>query len=196
MKHLSLCISIFLLLTLAACGDNKYTEEKITPWQLNYFEGDLNNKLVSVKDPPSESLIHTAYALNYRKYEDGNWTTTQTFQEVYEISIPLTRAMGFSPAEDKKIRLEISLSPLNKGIYKIQHDNYSLSSSRVCIMYEIHSNLEAVYFPSKEPLILELTRVECPDIVPIIEGKLEGILYNISNPQDSIVIKNATFAAH
>lgn len=31
---------------------------------------------------------------------------------------------------------------------------------------------------------------------PYIEGKMEGILYNIENSEDSIVIKDAIFGIH
>lgn len=54
------------------------------------------------------------------------------------------------------------------------------------------------YFPLKKPLKVTTTRYERPKdvICPTIEATMEGTVYNINNPQDSIEVKDFTFDIH
>ena len=194
MKHLSFCISILLLMALAACNDDKHPEEEAW-WYPRYFEGDLNNKSVSIDDASPGSSIIASYA----ESKDENCTILDPPGKSYGIHIPLTGIITVPFAEDKEISLNINLSPLREGTYTIQCDGPALGMSSVYIMSDEEALIPQVeYFPSKEPLKLEVTRIEYPNLggVPIVEGWLEGVLYRRDNPQDFIMIKNAVFGAH
>lgn len=199
MKHLSFCISFLLLLVLAACSDDKHPEEEGAWWYPRYFEGDLNNKSVSIDDSSPGSSIIASYAEHSGEYEDENYTLLNPPEKSYGIHIPLTGIIAVPFAEDKEISLNISLSPLREGTYTIQCDGPALGLSSVYIKSDEEALIPQVeYFPSKEPLKLEVTRIEYPNLggVPIVEGWLEGVLYRRDNPQDFIMIKNAVFGAH
>lgn len=194
MKHLSFCISILLLMALAACNDDKHPEEEAW-WYPRYFEGDLNNKSVSIDDASPGSSIIASYA----EYKYENCTLLDPPGKSYGIHIPLTGIITVPFAEDKEISLNINLSPLREGTYTIQCDGSTFGLSSVYIKSDEEALIPQVeYFPSKEPLKLEVTRIEYPNLggVPIVEGWLEGVLYRRDNPQDFIMIKNAVFGAH
>lgn len=197
MKHLSFCISFLLLLALAACNDDKHPEEE--PWWYpNHFEGDLNNKSVSLNETTPGIRIGTAYAEHFVEYEDGNYILLDSPKKLYGIHIPLMGIITVPSSENKEIYLEIDLCPLREGTYTIQCDGPIYGSSLVCITSEELINPQVEYFPSKEPLKLEITRIEYLNSsgIPIVEGWLEGVLYRKGNPQDFIMIKNATFSTH
>lgn len=182
MKHLSYFISILLLVSFVACSDDDDFERVETPLNFGYFKGDLNNKPISIENTEYDRLIHgRVYILNYIK-ADG--TILDEPEEHFGFSV-----MIFGEGEPE---LGVSLSPIKKGKYDIKGD-YHFSDS---CMISVQSD-EVKYFPIKEPVKLEITdiRYPAPGRVPIIEGKMEGVLYNLNNPEDSIIFKNITFGA-
>jgi len=55
-----------------------------------------------------------------------------------------------------------------------------------------------VYHPLKSSFRIQVDSIRFHEGsgTPYIEGKMEGILYNIENSEDSIVIKDAIFGIH
>ena len=53
-----------------------------------------------------------------------------------------------------------------------------------------------VYHPLKSSFRIQVDSIHEGSGTPYIEGKMEGILYNIENSEDSIVIKDAIFGIH
>lgn len=182
MKHLSYFISILLLMSFTACSDDDDFERVETPWNFGYFKGDLNDKPISIENTDYDLLIHDSiYILKYIK-ADG--TTLDEPEEQFGFSV-----LVFGEDEPE---LGIFLAPLKKRKYEIKGDYHAPDSS----MFSIQSD-KVKYFPIKEPVKLEITDIRYPEPgrIPIIEGKMEGVLYNLNNPQDSIIFKNITFGA-
>lgn len=182
MKHLSYFISILLLVSFAACSDDDDFERAETPWNFGYFKGELNNKPISIVNSDYDRLIHgSIYIESYIK-ADG--TILDEPEERFGFSV-----MIFGEGEPE---LGLSFIPLNKGKYEIKGDYHTSDSSMISIQSD-----KVKYYPIKEPVKLEITdiRYPAPGHIPIIEGKMEGVLYNLNNPQDSIIFKNITFGA-
>lgn len=182
MKHLSYFISILLLVSFAACSDDDDFERAETPLNFGFFKGELNNKPISIENSDYEHLIHgRIYILNYRK-ADG--TILDEPEERFGFSV-----MVFGEGEPE---LGLNFTPLKIGKYEMKGDCQPSDSSMISIQSD-----KVKYFPIKEPVKLEITDIRYPEPgrAPIIEGKMEGVLYNLNNPQDSIVFKNITFGA-
>lgn len=182
MKHLSYFISILLLMSFTACSDDDDFERVETPWNFGYFKGDLNDEPISIENTDYGHLIHgRIYILNYIK-ADG--TILDEPEERFGFSV-----MVFGEGEPE---LGLNFTPLKIGKYEIKGDYHPSDSSMISIQSD-----KVKYFPIKEPVKLEITDIRYPEPgrAPIIEGKMDGVLYNLNNPQDSIIFKNITFGA-
>lgn len=93
--------------------------------------------------------------------------------------------------------LRISLIPLREGEYLI--DKGKLLNEEIESTVRItKDDAKIVYHPLKSSFRIQVDSIRFHEGsgTPYIEGKMEGILYNIENSEDSIVIKDAIFGIH
>ena len=86
--------------------------------------------------------------------------------------------------------LRISLIPLREGEYLI--DKGKLLNEEIESTVRItKDDAKIVYHPLKSSFRIQVDSIRFHEGsgTPYIEGKMEGILYNIENSEDSIVIK-------
>lgn len=184
MKHLMNCISVCMLLLLAACNNEDEPGGKDTPWYFGYFKGDVNEQSVTVENTQEENPIKKIQVF------------VNTKEDLTPVAIPIHRyCITFPIFGEGQKALDVKLAPVLKlRTYEMQGDSFSPDSASVHVMSEADYP-KNLYYPVKTPFKIKITRLEYPSRYadPIIEGTMDGVLYNLDNLQDSIIIKNATF---
>lgn len=174
-------LAILLALILNGCEKDEIEEpEKKIPYYLGYFEGWVNDRHVLLENNSSnKQLIH------------GGYFSIRGELETYEWMIPL-----------RPYQLKITLSPLKEGYYKIDNESYKsnippyMPQDYVRIINEAVKPYD-VYLPLKEPFQIWVDSIRFRNSsIPYIEGKMEGVFFNVEDMNDSIVIKEARFGNH
>lgn len=183
MKRLISCITFFCLLAVISCNDDK--EEDLQAKLFNFsieIKGKLMNGDVSFKATGNSNIGMGIETPNGCKY----WINDNSVR----LNLPSQYKGGWG--------LKVQLLPLASRLYAIQGDSFPLDSSMVSFEHQDYSANLTTYFPLKKPLKVTITRYERPKdvICPIIEGTMEGTVYNINNPHDSIEVKDFTFDIH
>ena len=155
-----------------------------TPYYLGYFEGKVNSQDISIANQSnSHSFI-----------DHGNfWQEVNTDLSGFYWEIPL----GVHISDYPYPMLRISLIPLREGEYLI--DKGKLLNEEIESTVRItKDDAKIVYHPLKSSFRIQVDSIRFHEGsgTPYIEGKMEGILYNIENSEDSIVIKDAIFGIH
>ena len=151
---------------------------------LGYFEGKVNSQDISIANQSnSHSFI-----------DHGNfWQEVNTDLSGFYWEIPL----GVHISDYPYPMLRISLIPLREGEYLI--DKGKLLNEEIESTVRItKDDAKIVYHPLKSSFRIQVDSIRFHEGsgTPYIEGKMEGILYNIENSEDSIVIKDAIFGIH
>lgn len=176
MKHfLFYTTFISLLLSFAACSE----DSPESPIVLSYFRGLENDTVVCLEQ-------HVDYdrciSPRHSVYDTEDWTEITSYQCLFQ----LDKGNGYG-----KMRLQ--LAPLQTGIYKIQTVEYPLHELK-----KSHLVLETdnkTYQPGTDPFIVVVEEID-PTLethLPHITGQMEGTLYNMENPRDSITFKKVEF---
>lgn len=188
MKHWFFYSVSFLLLSLMAC-ENDVIEEapKKIPLDLGYFKGSVNDLPVSVENTPGGSRQS-----GWRYIDRGGYVEVGAELKASYWTIPIFAVRGSLG----DYFLKILLLPLKEGEFLIDRDFHSgielYSTIRV-----VNSMSKQVYVPLKAPFKVQVDSIRFRDsFSPYIEGKMEGVLYNKEDLNDSIVIKDVTFGIH
>ena len=183
MKYLihSVLLMIILSFTLSSCNndDNTPTEEttKYTRYFGN-FKANINGQSVEV--------------INKDNNQDWNKITCTTKDIYPTIGI---YAYDFFITLKNNSFLGIGLRPFKKGI-QYSHGYPQYDSTAVHIRMD-----NKLYYPLKTPFKIQVDSIFYVNSVrnsslPFVIGKLNGILYNKDNLNDSIIVKNASFGIH
>ena len=175
---------ILLLFSFVSCDKDEDTSFEETPYYLGYFEGKVNSQDISIANQSnSHSFI-----------DHGNfWQEVNTDLSGFYWEIPL----GVHISDYPYPMLRISLIPLREGEYLI--DKGKLLNEEIESTVRItKDDAKIVYHPLKSSFRIQVDSIRFHEGsgTPYIEGKMEGILYNIENSEDSIVIKDAIFGIH
>lgn len=180
MKYLVSCICFLLLITFASCSKDGDDYPKETPFYLGYFKGTVNEDPVSIVNTDTKRVINSGILAERPVGPNAEYITE------YYLSIPIG-----------KFSLNMCLLPLEEGTYIINKGFYTKDATHINM---INESLQPViyYSPLKAPFKIEVDSIRYHGYsgFPYIEGKMEGILYNENNLQDSIVIKDAVFGIH
>ena len=174
MKQVIYFLFSMLLFLSISCNKGEDISFEETPYYLGYFEGKVNSQDISIANQSnSHSFI-----------DHGNfWQEVNTDLSGFYWEIPL----GVHISDYPYPMLRISLIPLREGEYLIE------STVRIT-----KDDAKIVYHPLKSSFRIQVDSIRFHEGsgTPYIEGKMEGILYNIENSEDSIVIKVGIFGIH
>lgn len=174
-----LVFSIFLGMPfLSSCSnDDEISTPKDNSWYWGYFKGTIDG---------------TEYTLENEPHGDTPVNTMKTALQT-DSKVPLDSIKGMSTGihygGDRA--LGVTLYPLYKGIrYVSQPIIGDWSKNEVSIRITAADNRDIVYLPKEErPFRVEVISLTYADSFhPILEAKVDGILYNRDNPSDSIVV--------
>ena len=180
--------SLFLLqLAFISCEKEEIIEDtpKETPYYLGYFEGAVNGQDTSIRNKSASwRYIDAGF---YSEVRRGEW-------EVLRCShwtIPLDRE------HSSRYAMKVVLLPLQEGEYNIEKG--IRTKEEITSYIRITDSLNKVeYCPLKKPfkVYVDSVRYHESSMMPYIEGKMEGTLYNRYDVNDSIVVKDAIFGIH
>lgn len=179
MKRLISCITFLCLLAVISCSDDE--DNKSSKYSIE-IKGTLRNEDMSFKATGNYNIRKGI------KMPNGSNLCINNKSAILEFATQYKGDWG----------LKVHIQPLAARLYTIQGDSFPLDSSMVSFEHQdLSANLTA-YFPLKTPLKVTITRYERPEevICPTIEATMEGTVYNINNPQDSIEVKDFTFDIH
>ena len=184
MKQVNYFLFSMLLFLSISCNKGEDISFEETPYYLGYFEGKVNSQDISIANQSnSHSFI-----------DHGNfWQEVNTDLSGFYWEIPL----GVHISDYPYPMLRISLIPLREGEYLI--DKGKLLNEEIESTVRItKDDAKIVYHPLKSSFRIQVDSIRFHEGsgTPYIEGKMEGILYNIENSEDSIVIKDAIFGIH
>ena len=184
MKQVIYFLFSMLLFLSISCNKGEDISFEETPYYLGYFEGKVNSQDISIANQSnSHSFI-----------DHGNfWQEVNTDLSGFYWEIPL----GVHISDYPYPMLRISLIPLREGEYLI--DKGKLLNEEIESTVRItKDDAKIVYHPLKSSFRIQVDSIRFHEGsgTPYIEGKMEGILYNIENSEDSIVIKDAIFGIH
>lgn len=179
----SICLSLGLLMFVSC---DKSNEPELPPkskediWYWGYFKGTINGDSVSVENQQYDRKVNSVRS---SFYFTGDW-------EVVPDSVNIMRTLI---CYNDNSELRITLHDLTPG------ERY-LSLSVAMEWYDSWIKVEVYSGPTKERTVYipneeNPFRVEIADVLwlsvaePIIEVKLDGVLYNRDNPNDTMVVK-------
>jgi hypothetical protein len=173
-KFKSFVCLLFGFIFFSSCTPEEVTPIANNDWKWGYFRGAIDGKLYNLIDREvgSVGMIVDSVRLHQR-----------------------TAVIDYSDTH----RLSVTLSELHNGKrYLLPTVRDTTTDFRSAIALSVFNEPSKLtykhrYRPSnKNPFFVEILSVTWrPDIIPIIEAKLDGVLYNTENPNDSIIIKGA-----
>lgn len=174
---LLICFSVCFS-TLISCANEPVAVSQPT---LGYFEGIVNNKPIKLEEKDQE--IHPMFFQDY---------TVTTDDEI------ATYGFRFLIPEINNLLIVGYLSPLNSPqLYEIGADYNPIPYTTITAY--IKEN-DKKYRAEKEPFKIYVDTIvskkdnpEIPGNSARISGRMEGVLYNAKNLQDSIVFQNVRF---
>lgn len=183
-KVFFLLCSIFLGINLlSSCNDEDSTSNSPHFLPYSYFKGTINGEKTSLENTVHELPIHKTTC---RLLKVGEPTTIKGSI----IGITYTYAQGV--AEGIAIMLHKPTNGIRYTTNPVDFEcNYDGVQIRSIKEKEYH------YVPKKENSFqIEITNITYlnDEVLDIIEGKINGVLYRTDNPQDSIVV-NGVFGA-
>ncbi|MBR1464468.1 MAG: DUF5025 domain-containing protein [Prevotella sp.] len=191
MKKLFLLFAIACMGMLASCSDDDENETKLCKYGM--FEGNINGDSISIQDREENYGLFSKYwSLGGSKAEDTYVYWSVILHDVSE-------------AEKYGLSLYI-VSPVPTTSYLVEKDTETaqfedkrLVGAHVWKSGELDVR-KTLYVPDEHwmPLWIYIDVVRKSDYqgVPLVEGRLDGVLYNIDNPQDSMIIRNAKFGIY
>jgi len=180
----SFTILCFVLLTSCSHDESPLSKEesKENTWYWGFFNGEINGNEISLKNNNTERVINSNRS-SY--YFSGDW-------EVLPDSVNI---MGTLINYNDSSELRVTLYDLTLGErYITKSENLQWNESCINIVLNKDSAIktrEKYYVPSQEnPFKVEIINVLwISPTKPIIEVKLDGVLYNQDDANDVIVIQ-------
>jgi ferredoxin len=183
---------IALLLCVAACKKEAIPQKEEKQEFVQFFGAVINDTNINILNTQSkdQSKLH------------GQWTGVGMANgreiPMYTISVVLPKD---TPQDLFDPKLSVQIFDIHPGLFLLNGANsyYEDFASHIVLLKRYGSNngdfKAYVAHPSKKPFEVEITRYQYPEgsIVPYVGGKLNGVLYNEKNLQDSIVIKSGKF---
>lgn len=184
MKTTTFLIGAFLGMSiLSSCSnDDEIPVPKDNSWYWGYFKGTLNGKQIIVENEPHNWFVQTV----------------KTSASPPDNDTDSVRGMMTGIRFNENESMGITLYHLQKGV------RYVTKSTRTDWIYDgiqmsrnTHSDIYEEryirYIPKQEnPFRVEITSSTYENQwEPIIEATLDGVLYCIDNPNDSIIIKGS-----
>lgn len=177
--------AFFEMFILSSCGndDDETPTPKDDSWYWGYFKGTINGKEIAV-----ENVGH------------GDWPvhTVKTSASPPDNNTDSIKGMMTSVKYSSDELLSITIYHLNKGIrYITKSTKTDWIYDGIQITRDTHSDKYEdryiYYIPQKEqPFQVKITKLTYADQWhPIVEGNLDGILYRLDNPKDSIIINGS-----
>ncbi|WP_373828886.1 DUF5025 domain-containing protein [Bacteroides heparinolyticus] len=159
---------------------NDRSKKKDSYW--GYFKGSVNGKYVQLDNSErTDNLSMPIYSIRESFYAKQAWTGIDS------INI-LNTGIGI----DEKTQLYIRLYKLNVGVRYLgtyDFDPKAWYESNIKLTKAFPNGNIIYEANSRNPFKVEITNVTWLSYMdPIIDVKLEGILYNEKNPEDSIII--------
>jgi hypothetical protein len=180
MKNLYFLLVVYLVCaSFVACSDdpNAY---------LDYVNGKINGEYFSIDN--SEQIDEVIRAIFVRHFD-------------LETPIALDTLTGIDinvPAPISKV-IYVQLSHLKTGTFFPEKTDSSMANIYETLVGRL-APLEISYAQNdNNPVRIDVTRVEYREEwldVPVIEGNINGIFYNKTNPKDSIVLEDVAFGVH
>lgn len=182
------------LLSFSCSKDKNIIEKPIQKEYTQHFEAVIAGKSIAVENTISKD----------RDILSGQWTgigmSDGSAKSLYNVLVRLPK--GFLDNDLEPV-LRFQVDDIKVGYFNItgENDRYeNLEGSHIVLSAwgkNGNSDDAIVYTanPDKKPFSLEITRYEylSGSAIPIVGGKLSGVLYNEENVQDSITIRNGVF---
>ena len=185
--HLKFVGLLLLAITFLSCKKDKI-EIPVKPVYIQYFNANIAGKDLNIKGSLGEN----------RGVFRGSWTVlgygNGIDKDLYRVDVAIPNRISNS-----------SSAQLSFQIFDIKQKPYTISSARAYLesfssnIYLIvkSSTSSDVYTTSelKKPFVVNITKYEKQKdgSSPFVGGKIDGVLYNTKNLQDSIVIRDGVF---
>ena len=182
------------LLSFSCSKDKAIIDKPIQKEYTQHFEAVIAGKSVAIENTISKD----------RDILSGQWTgigmSDGSAKSLYNVLVRLPKGLLDNNLEPV---LRFQIDNIQIGYFNITgiNDRYeNLEGSHIVLSaWGKNGNSEdAVVYtanPDKKPFGLEITRYEylSGSTIPIVGGKLSGVLYNEEDVQDSITIRNGVF---
>jgi RNA polymerase subunit RPABC4/transcription elongation factor Spt4 len=194
--HLYRLFLIGLVITsLSACKQEQSPKPQNQKY-VQYFNGSINGKDVDIKTQKN-STSPICDNCNVESIA-GDWTGYPSVnKEAYTVSVRLSKERS---GDEKMPLLEFRIFDIKIKSFNItgEENIFDALSTYVVIVKKEKSKTDNTYYspdPQKKPFEITINKYEFkPDSgLPFVGGKLNGVLYNTANRQDSIVIKDCNF---
>lgn len=187
----NICNTFISLLCCMALLTSCNSEEEATllkpskeDWYWGYFKGEINGNKISLENEYYKRPIRTGRIGIFKTIE---WAVIPD-----SINIMGT-LINYNDSSQLRVTL-YDLTPSKRYLDLFIDESYEDSWVNVTLYTDASKEKEkAIYIPNKENPV----RVEITDVIwaskrePVIEVKLDGVLYNKDNPKDTMVIKAA-----
>ena len=157
---------------------------------IQYFKANVAGQTLDIKNSIDEN--RHIFRGQYSEIGYGNGI----FKEMYTINVAVPKTI-LNTSIDTKLQFQIFDSGIGK--YEISSsDSYKGSfNTHVYIVTDLGMPSGKTYttHETKAPFNILITRYEkaANSALPFVGGKLDGVLYNVKDLQDSIVIKDGSF---
>ncbi len=191
MKNATLKISFCLtaILALSSCKKEIAQTQKKQEY-IQHFNATVAGKSVRIQNSLNKDRIQF----------NGSWTGVGmgngTQLEMYTVRVTLPKEV-LGRADESKLRFQIF--DIQRKEYQINGDKlYEKDfSTHIYLQNSVGKSNDVIYTTSslKKPFKIEITKYELPkgSLVPIVGGKLNGVLYNTKDLTDSILIHDGDF---
>lgn len=183
MKVNVLLIATFLgMLILSSCNEDEAPVPKDDSWYWGYFEGEINGDIISLKNKDYNGPVKTG---RRGIFNISEWNVIPDSVNI------MGTLINYNDSSELRITL-YDLTPSERYLTLSINEHFDENWISATVFSSSSKNeIESYYVPSKENPF----RVEIADVLwvsqrePIIEVKLDGVLYNKENHKDAIVIK-------
>ncbi len=183
-------ILAFLVSVLLISCKKENTENQVKEPYIQYFMADLAGKPLDIKGSLSSNRDLFRGCLTRIGYGNG------TSKEMYTVSVQVPKTI-LGTTIDSKLQFQL---------FDVQEKEYLLTSNRafqedfsthIYLVTNLGMPNSKIYtaFDNKLPFKISILKYEKPNdgSIPFVGGKLTGVLYNTTDLQDSIIIKNGAF---
>lgn len=173
----------FTCFFLSCSKDNDEPVSQTPRWNMGYFKGTVNGKVVDIENKTSnDRFIHPGVYVQQRTgIKEYLWGMTFGEQKVSKID-----------------RLSMGIIPFGEGLFEITQGFQDEKNANIggTLIDKINGNID--YDPLKAPFKVWIDSIRFYPLssMPYIYGRMEGILYNVNDLNDSIVIENVKFGIH
>lgn len=157
---------------------------------IQYFKADIAGQTLDLKSSIDENRDLFRGSYTEIGFGDG------TFKEMYTVNVAVPNTLLNTSIQSK---LQFQLFDIKKGVYQLSNDDsYQKDfSSHIYLVTNLGMQDSKLYTTNekKPPFNISITRYEKVkgSMIPFVGGKLNGVLYNVKDLKDSIVIDNGVF---